>query len=847
MTRLPLNMHIILVEPSPTLRFGLSRLLQKNGYQVSSYNNYEKLYEQIDDLLIAPPQLMVAGWPHRNTLERSHLSSLLMHQDLYKIPAVVFVKDMDETGIDILSNRPQTLVQLWQNYQQCPCVLNKLLQYSETPQMVSEMKGKINVLLVDDSKSVRKIYGNLLQQLDFSVTLAEHAEDAWHIVQKQHFDLAIIDYFMPGENGAMLCRKLSESSQHQHIIKAILTGSYKDSIIEESINAGAVECMFKNESSNLFLSRVNAMAKQVISNRHLATQKSNLESILSSVGDGIYGVDNQGELIFINPAGLKILNYANAQDVLGKKAHELFHHSDERGESISNDTNYLYQAYLLSDTLCNWETVFWTSENNSIHVECTIQPLQKNGEEQGSVVVFKDISERKLIEDELNWQLNHDHLTQLLNRTCFEKHLDKQLTSLKNTENQAALLYIDLDNFKMINDEAGHSAGDQLLVQIGEHIRTRLRHRDLAARLSGDEFAILLSDIKTDSLEKLADSYREVLENIQFIAKGREFPVSGSIGVAILTSQTSNRKLVIDQADFACKIAKQIGKNKVHVFAPEEHDSRLSTLNSGWKSRIEQGLKDNRFKLEYQPIFSLFDLEFDFIKGMSNEAVSQWLSENAKPERFEAFVRLRHDNNQIIKPGAFIGDAERFDLITELDTWVVDSALKELKNTDESIHLSLNLSANTLLDSEATHLILHKLEKNKSLSNRLTIELQEHHLLHYRDKLRNALDKFSEINVKLEVDDFGRNFSLFSKVSELPINGIKVDGLFTKNIAWDPIDRQLVHSMVEVARTSEMTTTAKSVETSEALLVLNEGGIDFVQGHLLSLPMSHLPAKQCVG
>ncbi len=837
---------ITLIEPSPTLRFGLNRLLQQRQYQVRSYPDFEIFQELLEEMTDFSTDLLVIGWPARSRAMQEEVSKALHNEPLADVPALIFARDMNEPFIDSLSDRPNTLIQLWKNYRQCGDIIEQLVQHSDRKPTItdeSQHPDEVNVLLVDDSKSARRIYQNQLESLKLKVTTAIDAEDAWDKLQNSHFDIAIIDYFMPGANGAMLCQKMTESNTCTHVIKAVLTGTYKESIIEECIHSGARECMFKNESMQLFKARVRAMVQQVLSNRELDQQRNHLASILTSVGEGIYGVDEFGNLSFVNPAGLSILNYPSEQELIGKAAHEIFHHSDEYGRKIPNETNYLYQAYLLKDSLNDWETVFWTAHNQPIHVECTIHPLTRSDETQGSVVVFKNISERKLLEDELNWQLNHDHLTQLLNRTYFDRLLQQEVQNIKLSHQQSALLYIDLDNFKMVNDEAGHAAGDQLLITISEKIRSRLRHRDLAARLSGDEFAVLLHDINIKNLPKLADAFKNVLENIEFRINDQQFPVSGSIGVAIIDDQKTDHKNLIAEADMACKLAKQQGKNQVHIFS-EQDRSKSSLLDypaSGWRMRIDNALEQGLFSLLYQPIYRLNHLDMNELKKLEEHAIRDHVSSHCQPSQFEAFLRLEQEDGKSFLPRAFLNDAERFDLISRIDLWVLQKVLKQLDESQSSTPVNINVSAQTLLDPIICEQLLESVTKHSSKVKQLHIELKEHHLLHYRDQLIPIMEQLSDLGCVFQVDDFGRNFSLFSKIRQLPIKGIKIDGLFTQNIAWDPVDKKLMHSMAEVARSAGITTTVKAIESMEALTCIEQGGIDLVQGYLLGQPVAKTP------
>jgi len=394
-----------------------------------------------------------------------------------------------------------------------------------------------------------------------------------------------------------------------------------------------------------------------------------------------------------------------------------------------------------------------------------------------------------------------------------------------------------------VNDQAGHLAGDQLLISISEKIRSRLRKKDLGARLSGDEFAILLHDVKSKDLENLANNYREMLQNTHFNYEGRDYSVSGSIGAALITDQATSKKELLNAADYACQQAKQQGKNQVFI-CPNPNDAKMSHQQSGWHNKIQTALEDQSFKLMFQPIYAMSKLDTLHLRDLNDTKKTEWLTSYCRPSQFECFVRLKNTDGKIIMPGAFISDAERFDLMASIDLWVLERTFSTLKRLSFKPTINVNVSASTLLDSNASQKLLTLIHENSGLCNYLQLEIKEHHLLHYREMLIPVLETLADLGCRLQVDDFGRNFSLFSKLRELPISGIKIDGLFTQNIAWDPVDRKLMHSMAEVARSSDIVVTVKAIETYEALESLEQGGIDFVQGHWLSYPHETLLLNQ---
>ncbi|MES9921729.1 MAG: diguanylate cyclase [Candidatus Thiodiazotropha sp.] len=295
------------------------------------------------------------------------------------------------------------------------------------------------------------------------------------------FDIAIIDYFMPDATGDVLCQRLRDDATTTGITTAIITGTYLDKAIKQSLEAGAVECMFKNESDDLFLTRIDAMSRHIRAHKSIEKERERLGGILRSVGEGVYGVNSEGHISFVNPACRRILGYAPDERLIGKSALELFHYTDEDGNPIDEKKCFLQHTYADGTPLNARETLFWHKSGDSIPVECTVYPLTIKGKREGTVVAFRDISERKLLEEELRWQASHDALTKPYNRRYFEEQLTQEAGRLKRSKETSALLYIDLDRFKYINDTAGHAAGDRLLVEIAQQLKQRLRSTDLLA------------------------------------------------------------------------------------------------------------------------------------------------------------------------------------------------------------------------------------------------------------------------------------------------------------------------------------------------------------------------------
>lgn len=435
---------------------------------------------------------------------------------------------------------------------------------------MADLDGNIRILLVDDTRTARDVYTRLFTTNGYRIDTAESVKGGLKKLTESAFDIAIIDYFMPQENGDVLCRAIRRDARLAHIAPVILTATYSDEIIRLSLEAGASDCLFKDEPQELLLARIAAMVRSIRVRKTIDLERHHLAQILGSLSEGVYGVDKSKQVTFMNPAGLKILGYDREDEVRGRNPHELFHFAQIDGRPNPPETCFLMQAYELGDELLCWDSVFWTRDRRPLWVECNLVPMFMNGQHQGSVVAFRDITELREQIDKLNWQAYHDSLTCLPNRRYFTDTLDREFCRLKRSEESTGLLYIDLDEFKAINDVAGHAAGDLLLMEIGQLLSRRIRGADVLARLGGDEFGIILPNVKIDNILDVAEEFRALIANYSFNYRGRTFRVTGSIGASAMNKHSVSPEQVLSQADTASYAAKRRSDHQVQMYFPIE-------------------------------------------------------------------------------------------------------------------------------------------------------------------------------------------------------------------------------------------------------------------------------------
>lgn len=838
---------VLFIEKSPTLRHAMKRLLSRHGYEADIEHDFDHGMQQLlkveqglhyDGILI--------GWPSQTQTSTDELLATLSESPFNQIPLLVLAHEADSAKLGWVSGRARTAFLMWDSYEDTVKTLPALLsQHTSEPCCDPLGNTPIRVLLVDDSPTARVKFRKLLQQGGYHTTTASCASEAMEMALQDNFDIAIIDYFMPDENGDALCRKLRANPHTAGIIPAVLTSTYLDKVIQSSLAAGAVECMFKNEADDLFCTRVAAMSRSIRITKRIEEDRTRLEGILSSVGDGVYGVDNDGLITFVNPAAQQILGYSSAAKMIGFHPDTLFHKYEVLNSFASTlDKHYLDQAIQEGMELHGVETIFTRTDGTPLQVELTVFPLRIDSKQEGAVVAFRDVSVRKLLEEELKWQANHDPLTRLLNRKYLEDCLDNEVQRLKRSDEVSALLYLDLDRFKYINDTIGHNAGDQLLIEVSHLLQSRLRQSDVLGRLGGDEFGILLRNVDSDTVQQVAEKFRSILADYEFNREGRVYKVHASIGVAMIDNQTGSPGEVLANADIACHIAKGKGRNACHVYT-QEHDNKLAMdMELGWSARLHQALANDNFQLYFQPIVDLHELDLDNLPADGKNLCDQISHmDSVVCNTYEVLLRLHNSHGEPISPHAFLPTAERFNMMRDIDQWVINAAMQrmaELGSDNEHITFTINLSGQSLDPEILVPLFQQGIERYRLDPRRFLFEITESCAINDTRAACSLIDGLSELGCRFALDDFGSGYCSFSHLKRLPVDYIKIDGMFVKDMLTDPMDMAIVRSITNIAHTLGKQTVAEFVESAEVLKLLKECGVDYVQGYYIARPNPQL-------
>jgi len=427
-----------------------------------------------------------------------------------------------------------------------------------------------------------------------------------------------------------------------------------------------------------------------------------------------------------------------------------------------------------------------------------------------------------LVED-LEYQASHDALTALVNRQEFERRLQRVLETARAEQVEHALCYLDLDQFKVINDTCGHVAGDELLAQIGMVLRGQVRERDTLARLGGDEFGVLMEHCSLAQAERVAKALREVIAGFRFLWEGRSFDVGVSVGLVSITEVSESIADILSAADRACYAAKDEGRNRVHVY--REGDAELARRHGEmqWATRIPQALDEHRFHLVFQPIVPL------------DSGVSEG-------EHHEVLIRMEDEEGHIVLPGAFLPAAERYNLSVKIDRWVTGKALEWLEGDSKRLGnlflCTINLSGLSLGDEEFLKSIIRQFDRTNIPPEKICFEITETAAIANLFNATRFMKALKELGCRFSLDDFGSGLSSFAYLKNLPVDFLKIDGVFVKDIVDDPIDLAMVKSINEVGHAMGKRTIAEHVENEAILetLKLPEIRVDYVQGYGIARP-----------
>lgn len=565
---------------------------------------------------------------------------------------------------------------------------------------------------------------------------------------------------------------------------------------------------------NWDVTRLRTLAKE------LAEQHELLRVTLQSIGDAVITTDAEGNTEWLNPVAERMTGWSYSE-AKGRPLEQVFHIVNEETRLATENpvATCIQQGKIVG--LAN-HTVLISRNGDEFGIEDSAAPIRnENGDLLGVVLVFHDVTEQRRLSGEMSYQATHDALTGLLNRVEFETRLRRLLLRTHETKSHHALMFIDLDQFKIVNDTCGHSVGDQVLQQVSQLLNETVRNRDTLARLGGDEFGVILEHCSTDQAERVAQQICEKMENFRFLHETHRFRIGTSIGLVTIDNRWPTTELLMQAADTSCYAAKDAGRNRVHTWFDTDMAMRARHGEMQWTTRIERALDENRFQLYAQRIADLTQDECGI--------------------HAEVLLRMIDQDGAVIPPGAFLPAAERFHLASRIDRWVLRNATQWLTlrgDAEPSIDmLCINLSGQSIGDRSFHRQAIELFQDiGTTICSKICLEITETTAVTNLADAALFIEQVSSLGVRIALDDFGAGASSFGYLKNLSVDILKIDGQFIKDLIDDPLDDAAVRCFVDVARLTGLKTVAEFVDNPAVLARVRELGIDYAQGFLLHQP-----------
>ncbi|MEM0909946.1 MAG: PAS domain-containing protein, partial [Pseudomonadota bacterium] len=557
--------------------------------------------------------------------------------------------------------------------------------------------------------------------------------------------------------------------------------------------------------------------------RQLEEQHELLEVTLDSIGDAVITTDAKGVTQWLNPVAQKMTGWTK-EEAKGKPLTHIFNilNEETRLRTENPVTTCLSEGKIVG--LAN-HTVLVSRTGEEFGIEDSAAPIRdKNGQILGVVLVFHDVTEQRRLSGEVTYRAKHDTLTGLVNRGEFELRLNRLLSDHQGERSNHALMYLDLDQFKLINDTCGHSVGDEALIQVSKLFNDVIRSRDTLARLGGDEFGVILEHCSEKQAQRVAQDICNKMEDFRFVYEDHRFRIGASIGLVAVDNRWPTAASLMQAADKSCFAAKEAGRNRVHVFSDSDLVMKMRHGEMQWTRRIESALDEDKFVLFAQSIHAITD--------------------NTAGIHAEVLVRMIDNDGNLTSPEAFFPAAERYHLASRIDRWVIKNTLQWLRSQDTTKFqqieaLCINLSGQSIGDRAFHDFTCELLQKlDRETRQKLCIEITETAAITNITDASLFIERLKKLGVCIALDDFGAGASSFGYLKNLDVDVLKIDGQFIQDLLTDPLDEAAVRCFVDVANVVGLKTVAEFVDHPEVLSRLKKLGIDYVQGFLLHKPES---------
>jgi diguanylate cyclase (GGDEF)-like protein/PAS domain S-box-containing protein len=553
----------------------------------------------------------------------------------------------------------------------------------------------------------------------------------------------------------------------------------------------------------------------------LSRSKRQAQYTLESIAEGVITTDNDGRIDYMNLAAEALIG-TNRDDAAGHRVGELFSLVDDADRRPLGDPVERCLAMRRRVNMGRRAVLVSADGEHEHSVEITASPVRgPSNSISGTVVVFHDVSELRGLTRKMSYQATHDPLTGLINRREFERRLDEAMDTAHSEEAVHIVFYMDLDRFKAVNDSCGHLAGDNMLREVATLIKEQVRDSDFVGRLGGDEFGALLIGCPIEKARQIATDICNAVANYRFVWKDKIFNIGISVGLIEISHASGTLQDVMSAADSACYMAKQQGRGQVHVYSARDEAIARERGDIQWLRQLQTALHEDGFELAVQPIIAM--------SGRSDSGPS-----------VEVLIRLTDAQHRAGKSAEFLRPAERYQLMPQIDRWVISAALAAVAGGEIKLpaHRScaINLSSQTLGDESFLGFVVDALDRSGVSPSSVCFEVTEAAILSNIQHAQRFIEVLHGIGCEFSLDDFGSGLGSFSSLKHLPIDYLKIDGTYTRNLRSDLVNQEMVAAMIKLARTMEFRIVAEQVEQQEDFDWLRDAGVDFVQGYFVEPP-----------
>jgi diguanylate cyclase (GGDEF)-like protein/PAS domain S-box-containing protein len=632
--------------------------------------------------------------------------------------------------------------------------------------------------------------------------------DALVAIRSGSVDAVLLDLNLPDSLGVTTFLRLQPKATNIPIV--LLVAPHEEELGRQAVERGALDFLVKGEITAQLVDKVLRYAtERTHTLKALKASEQRYRELFQNVTAGVFQTTVDGKFMAANPALVRMLGYESEDELLAVDvAQDVYADPDHREHWVRAMAEY--------GEVRNAELLLKRKDGTRLVV---LENSRAVRESDGTVLFYEgtltDITAAHALSEQLSHDASHDPLTGLKNRRDFEARLQHALELSQAAGATHALCFMDLDRFKVVNDTCGHVAGDELLRQLGQLLRTRVRTADVVARLGGDEFGVLLQNCGPGDALQVANNVLRAIAGFQFVWGEHAFSLGVSIGVVVIDSHFRRIAQVLSAADTACYAAKDGGRNRVVLYQEDEAAAARQRSEADWVARTRRALVDERLFLEAQPI-----------RPLSPRSI--------EPPHYELLVRMRDDSGRAVPPGAFLPTVERYNLSVRYDRWVIGAALQWMQRNPAALgrvsRFFVNLSRDSLLDPETATFVRQAVSEAGIDPRRLGFEVAEKFAIGHLTQANYLFGELRRFGCSVSLDDFGSGVSSFAYLKALGADFLKIDGMFVGNISQDRVDYAMVRSIKDIGHVMGKKVIAESVESAAVLEKLREIGVDYAQG-----------------